>query len=62
MLAIIMLLSLLMIILQTSYEYMNVLGDEASGYFVNMSPFEMKHLLHQILSGREFEVTEGKQS
>ncbi|EDV24395.1 uncharacterized protein TRIADDRAFT_25466 [Trichoplax adhaerens] len=31
-------------------------GDEASEYFVNMSPFEMKHLLHQILSGREFAV------
>ena len=42
------------------YESAYVSGDEASEYFVNMSPFEMKHLLHQILSGREFEATEGK--
>lgn len=31
-------------------------GDEASDHLLNLSPFEVKTLLHHILSGREFDV------
>ena len=36
------------------------LGEEASDQLLNLSPFEMKTLLHHILSGKEFGVTTGK--
>ncbi|KAK6641154.1 hypothetical protein RUM44_012863 [Polyplax serrata] len=32
-------------------------GDEASEHLLNLSPFEMKSLLHHILSGKEFALT-----
>lgn len=32
------------------------LGDEASEHLLNLSPFDMKMLLHHILSGKEFAV------
>ncbi|EEB10958.1 phosphorylase B kinase alpha, kpb1, putative [Pediculus humanus corporis] len=32
-------------------------GDEASEHLLNLSPFEMKNLLHHILSGKEFALT-----
>lgn len=35
-------------------------GDEASEHLLNLSPFEMKSLLHHILSGKEFALTSGK--
>ena len=31
-------------------------GDEASDHLLNLSPFEMKTLLHHILSGKEFNI------
>ncbi|KAJ6218952.1 hypothetical protein RDWZM_004764 [Blomia tropicalis] len=31
-------------------------GDEASDYLLNLSPYEMKTLLHHILSGKEFAI------
>ncbi|XP_050362839.1 probable phosphorylase b kinase regulatory subunit alpha isoform X2 [Nymphalis io] len=31
-------------------------GEEASEYLLNLSPFEMKNLLHHILSGKEFAI------
>ena len=34
-------------------------GDEASDQLLNLSPYEMKTLLHHILSGKEFEVSTG---
>lgn len=36
-------------------------GDEASEHLLNLSPFEMKNLLHHILSGKEFALTSGKE-
>lgn len=36
------------------------LGDEASEHLLNLSPFEVKMLLHHILSGKEFVVKSGK--
>lgn len=32
------------------------LGEEASESLMNLSPFDMKNLLHHILSGKEFGV------
>lgn len=32
-------------------------GDEASDHLLNLSPFEMKTLLHHILSGKEFVIS-----
>ena len=37
-------------------------GEEASDQLLNLSPFEMKTLLHHILSGKEFSVVAGKSS
>jgi len=34
-------------------------GDEASEHLLNLSPFEVKMLLHHILSGKEFVVKSG---
>ncbi|XP_011449351.3 probable phosphorylase b kinase regulatory subunit alpha isoform X3 [Magallana gigas] len=34
-------------------------GDEASEHLMNLSPFEMKTLLHHILSGKEFVISTG---
>ncbi|XP_071125441.1 probable phosphorylase b kinase regulatory subunit alpha isoform X49 [Mytilus edulis] len=34
-------------------------GDEASDHLLNLSPFEMKTLLHHILSGKEFVIKAG---
>ncbi|XP_067663658.1 probable phosphorylase b kinase regulatory subunit alpha isoform X3 [Haliotis asinina] len=34
-------------------------GEEASDYLLNLSPFEMKTLLHHILSGKEFVISKG---
>ena len=36
------------------------LGEEASDQLLNLSPYEMKTLLHHILSGKEFGVQSGK--
>lgn len=36
-----------------------ILGDEASEHLLNLSPFEVKMLLHHILSGKEFVVKSG---
>ena len=38
-----------------------VSGEEASDQLLNLSPYEMKTLLHHILSGKEFGVTAGEQ-
>ncbi|CAI9725366.1 probable phosphorylase b kinase regulatory subunit alpha isoform X2 [Octopus vulgaris] len=35
-------------------------GEEASDHLLNLSPFEMKTLLHHILSGKEFVISAGK--
>ena len=35
-------------------------GEEASEHLLNLSPYEMKTLLHYILSGKEFTVKSGK--
>jgi phosphorylase kinase alpha/beta subunit len=35
-------------------------GDEASEHLLNLSPYEMKMLLHNILSGKEFGVRGGR--
>ena len=35
-------------------------GEEASEHLLNLSPFEMKNLLHHILSGKEFAINSGK--
>lgn len=35
-------------------------GEEASEHLLNLSPYEMKMLLHHILSGKEFSVKGGK--
>jgi phosphorylase kinase alpha/beta subunit len=32
-------------------------GEEASEHLINLSPFEMKNLLHHILSGKEFAIS-----
>ena len=42
---------------QTFFFY---LGEEASDQLLNLSPYEMKTLLHHILSGKEFGVSQGK--
>lgn len=34
-------------------------GDEASDHLLNLSPYEMKTLLHHIISGKEFTVKSG---
>jgi len=34
-------------------------GEDASDQLLNLSPFEMKTLLHHILSGKEFGVSTG---
>lgn len=34
-------------------------GDEASDHLLNLSPYEMKTLLHHILSGKEFTIRSG---
>lgn len=38
---------------------MSVSGEEASDQLLNLSPYEMKTLLHHILSGKEFGVSKG---
>ena len=38
----------------------DLVGEEASDQLLNLSPFEMKTLLHHILSGKEFGVDTGK--
>nr|XP_023025645.1 probable phosphorylase b kinase regulatory subunit alpha [Leptinotarsa decemlineata] len=35
-------------------------GDEASEHLLNLSPFEMKNLLHHIISGKEFAISSAK--
>ncbi len=35
-------------------------GEEASDQLLNLSPYEMKMLLHHILSGKEFGVSQGQ--
>lgn len=35
-------------------------GETASDMLLNLSPYEMKTLLHHILSGKEFGVKSGK--
>jgi hypothetical protein len=37
----------------------DTVGEEASDQLLNLSPFEMKTLLHHILSGKEFGVSTG---
>ncbi|CAG2224076.1 Phosphorylase b kinase regulatory subunit alpha, skeletal muscle isoform,Phosphorylase b kinase regulatory subunit alpha, liver isoform,Probable phosphorylase b kinase regulatory subunit alpha [Mytilus edulis] len=37
-------------------EFLGDPGDEASDHLLNLSPFEMKTLLHHILSGKEFVI------
>lgn len=34
-------------------------GEEASEHLLNVSPFEMKNLLHHIMSGKEFLISSG---
>ena len=41
-------------------ETLIYLGEEASDQLLNLSPYEMKTLLHHILSGKEFGVSQGK--
>jgi phosphorylase kinase alpha/beta subunit len=36
---------------------LNCDGEQASEHLLNLSPFEMKNLLHHILSGKEFAVS-----
>ncbi|CAM6031556.1 unnamed protein product, partial [Sphagnum compactum] len=36
---------------------LNCDGEQASEYLLNLSPFEMKNLLHHIMSGKEFAVS-----
>jgi len=36
-----------------------IAGEDASDQLLNLSPFEMKTLLHHILSGKEFGVSTG---
>lgn len=42
------------------YCFLCLTGDEASDHLLNLSPFEMKTLLHHILSGKEFVISSGK--
>ena len=35
-------------------------GEEASDHLLNLSPYEMKTLLHHILSGKEFTIRSGE--
>lgn len=37
-------------------------GEEASEHLLNLSPFEMKNLLHHIISGKEFAISSGNSS
>lgn len=37
-------------------------GEEASESLMNLSPFDMKNLLHHILSGKEFGVERSSES
>ena len=39
---------------------LNCSGDDASEHLLNLSPFEMKNLLHHIISGKEFAISSGK--
>ena len=41
-------------------DHILFLGEEASDQLMNLSPFEMKTLLHHILSGKEFGLTAGR--
>jgi hypothetical protein len=41
---------------------LNCTGEEASEHLLNLSPFEMKNLLHHIVSGKEFAVNSGAES
>ncbi|BES95434.1 Phosphorylase B kinase [Nesidiocoris tenuis] len=36
---------------------LNCSGEEASEHLLNLSPFEMKNLLHHIISGKEFAIS-----
>ena len=48
-------------VLLTFFSFFNKrLADEASDHLLNLSPFEMKTLLHHILSGKEFVINKGK--
>ena len=35
-------------------------GEEASDHLLNLSPYELKMMLHHILSGKEFMITTGR--
>ena len=35
-------------------------GDDASEHLLNLSPYDMKMLLHHILSGKEFGIRGGE--
>ena len=35
-------------------------GEEASDHLLNLSPYELKTLLHHIMSGKEFIISSGK--
>jgi len=39
---------------------LNCSGEEGSEHLFNLSPFEMKNLLHHIMSGKEFILSSGK--
>lgn len=39
---------------------LNCSGEEGSEHLFNLSPFEMKNLLHHIISGKEFILSSGK--
>jgi len=39
---------------------LNCSGEEGSEHLFNLSPFEMKNLIHHIMSGKEFILSSGK--
>lgn len=41
---------------------LNCSGEEGSEHLFNLSPFEMKNLIHHIMSGKEFILSSGKNS
>lgn len=47
------------IISKHTFLILSLTGDEASDHLMNLSPFEMKTLLHHILSGKEFVISTG---
>uniref|UniRef100_A0A915JED9 Phosphorylase b kinase regulatory subunit n=1 Tax=Romanomermis culicivorax TaxID=13658 RepID=A0A915JED9_ROMCU len=42
------------LILQVMTSELALIGEEASNHLLNLTPYEMKTLLHHVLSGREF--------